>query len=379
MNAVNFLKYLLYNFPTMPFVVQLSLVIISLAITLSVLSYIIMGLFRYHNYTMGKRQAILSPQIADLVFLYISPEDTGNTEKFVMSPNDIVTNINRFIRNRGDKQVMVNLLIEHKKNLRGTMGEKLTELFIKLALDKFSLSKLQRSRAYKKIQGLTELSDMGVTTSDVYILPLTRHKSHQVRTIARHAYIKVNKNNPFKFLDSSGDKLLIWDQIELFRIITADETSHIPDIAPWLTYSANPSVVLFCLRLVVQYNQRQAIPAVINLLDSRDHTLRCAVINCLGKMRVTDVEQRLVGMYTSQPVKCRIEIIKALGRIKTGKQIDFLKQEFTTSNDFSTRKNAAKSLVNNLSGERIEHLLRTSGPNEQLMIRYCMNPMIKYV
>jgi hypothetical protein len=379
MKTIEFFKYLIANFRAMPFVVQLALVIISTAVIFSVLSYIIMALFRFRTYSLERRYATLTPLISDLTFRYISPAEENNMDGLSKPSIAIVSEIKRFLGTRHDRQMMVELLVNYKKDLRGDMGDKLTELFIALGLDKFSLSKLQHSRNYKKIQALTELSDMGVTTSDVHILPLTQHSSHRVRTIARHSYIKLSKNDPFRFLDTSSDKLLIWDQIELFRIITSDETGIVPDIAPWLTYSTNSSVIHFCLRLVVQYNQRQAIPAVVGLLETRDHELRAAVINCLGKMKVTEVEQQLVELYVNQPIKCRIEIIKALGRMRTGNYVEFLKNEFIHSDDFATKKNAAKSLVNNLTSERIEKLLNACVPGDQVMIRYCMNPMIKYV
>ena len=379
MSVIHFLRYIIVNFSTMPLVIELALLIITFAIIFSIFSYIILLVFRYRSYKAEKRLSVIAPLIADLTFVYISEEGVAIPGKPVLSKAAVVLKLKSFLNGRRDRQIMVNFLIEYKKDLRGIMGAGLTDLFIKLELDQFSLKKLQRSRKYKKIQGLTELADMGVTTSDVHILPLTKHRSHQVRTIARHSYIKLSKNNPFKFMDSSKDPLLIWDQIELFRIITTNEI--IPDVAPWLTYSTNASVVLFCLKLVVQFNQVEAIGAVVALLDTRDHGLRCAVINCLGKMRVSAVEPKLISMYNSQPPKCRVEIIKALGRFKTGNAIQFLKQEFTMSDDFTTKKNAAKSLVNNFFGDAngLQQLINSATPADQEMIKYCMNPMIKYV
>ncbi len=381
MGVYNFIKFLLNNFKALPLVIQLALVIIICAISFSIASYLVLLFYRYRRYQTDRAITRLSPVLQDLTFAYISYDNPENDDARFTSKADIVTQIQKRIRKARHKQLMVNLLVEYKKDLRGNMGNLLNDLFIKLELDNYSLKKLRFSPKYKKIQALTELSGMGISISDVYILPLTQHRSHEVRTIARHSYIKLSKNNPFKFFDASKDRLLIWDQIELFRIITTDENIKIPNIGPWLTYSKNPSIILFCLRLVVQFDQSEAVPAVIRLLDTLDHDLRAAAISCLGKMKADTIEDKIVNIYNDQPLNCRIEIIKALGRFQTGRYIDFLTHEFQYAGDFKTKKNAAKSLVKNEHAEPglIDRLLQSVTPEHQTILRHCMNPTIKYV
>jgi HEAT repeat protein len=168
--------------------------------------------------------------------------------------------------------------------------------------------------------------------------------------------------------------------VELFRIITSTSHIAIPNFAQWITYSNNKSVISFCLKLVVHYNQLKAIPAVLKLLDTKDHLLRAEAINTIGKMKIADAEDKLVYIYNNQPLNCQIEILKALGRIGSGKHTEFLKQEFMLSTDFELRKHAAKSLTNTEppGSGLMEELMETSTPENRLILKHCMNPLIKF-
>ncbi len=379
MRVFYFIKDLILNFRGLPLVIQLSLIVILTAIAFTVIALFVMLFYRYRRYRREKKLAKLIPIIDDLIFAYISFENSDKPDPRFAAKSDIVAKLRRYVR--GHRQLAVNRLIEYKKDLRGNMSYELNELFMELNLDRFCLRKFRSLRRFRKIQGLTEFATMGIPVADAYILPLTHHRSREVRIMARHAYIKLSKNDPFKFFDSSSDRLLVWDQIELFRIITTNENITIPNFGSWLTYSTNPSIIHFCLKLVVHYNQTEAVPSVTRLLDTRDHDLRAAAINTLGKVKAEQTEDRLVGIYNDQPLRCQIEILKAVGRMQTGRYIDFLTNEFLYAGDFRLRKAAAKSIVNNSRTEPglIEQLMANTTPENQLIMKHCMDPLIKYV
>jgi HEAT repeat protein len=190
----------------------------------------------------------------------------------------------------------------------------------------------------------------------------------------------LSKNDPFKFFDDATEPLLLWDQLELFKIITTTEGLTIPNFARWITYSTNKSIVSFCLKLVIHYNQHEAIPAIVKLLDTKDHYLRVDAINCLGKLKAEEVEERLILIYNNQPLRCQIEILKAIGRFSTGNQINFLRNEFLRSTDFDIKKNAARSLIKHgrQTKEIVQMLIDTATPESAIILKHCMNPLIKY-
>lgn len=364
-----------------PLAIQLAMIFIIIAASITLLAYLSILRNRYRGYQRARRLASLLPTLDNLIIeeVLANPDPLANTH-----PDRVQLNLEEFWKLPLDKkwarQATTDRIIHFRRNVRGNAGHLLRGLYLQLELDKDNIKQMKSPKWERKVRALTEFINMDIPISDVSILPLTNSHNRELRAAARHAYIKLSKNEPFKFFDVVTDPLLMWDQVELFRIITTTEDIAIPNFARWVTYSSNKSVVSFCLKLIIHYNQLPAVPAVKKLLDTKDHYLRADAIHCLGKLRVPDVEDTLVTMYSSQPLHCQIEILKAVGRIGTGKHIDFLKQEFLHSTDFDLRKSAAKSIVKNewIAGQVLQELLDTADPGSLLILKHCMNPLIKY-
>lgn len=364
-----------------PLAIQLAMIFIIIAASITLLAYFSILRSRYRGYQRAKRLSSLLPKLDNLIIEQVlaNPDPLANTH-----PDRVQINLEEFWKLPLDKkwarQATTDRIIHFRRNVRGNAGHLLRALYMQLELDKDNIKQMKSSKWERKVRALTEFINMDIPIADVSILPLTNSHNRELRAAARHAYIKLSKNEPFKFFDVVTDPLLMWDQVELFRIITTTEDIAIPNFARWITYSSNKSVVSFCLKLIVHYNQLPAVPAVKKLLDTKDHYLRADAINCLGKLKVPDIEDTLVAIYSSQPLHCQIEILKAIGRIGSGRNIDFLKQEFLHSTDFDLRKSAAKSIVRNesVAGQVLQELLDTADPESLLILKHCMNPLIKY-
>jgi len=119
----------------------------------------------------------------------------------------------------------------------------------------------------------------------------------------------------------------------------------------------------------------------MELLDTKDHYFRANAINCLGKLSAEAAEERFVKIYNTQPVNCQNEILKALGRIASGRHLEFLKQEFLYSSNFDIQMNAARAIIrHNTQHSRmlVEELMETSTEEHQLIIKHCQNPLIRF-
>ena len=369
-----------YYFLGLPLVIQIACVFILVALLATVLSYISILIRRYRGARQDKREAEFLPIIDNLLTEHVVLNE-GLAENKPVSEIELPLDAFRpLIRRRVYRQLLIERIINYKKSFAGSIGDLLRQLYIDLELEKVSFKKMKSGRWNRKVQGMIELTDMDMSISDVNILPLTNSKNRELRAEARNAYIKLSKNEPFKFFDVVTEPLLMWDQIELFKTITTTEEIAIPKFARWVTYSSNKSIVSFCLKLIVHYNQTDAAPAIMRLLDNKDHTLRADAINCLGKLRCEEAEDKLVAIYSNQPLHCQIEILKALGRLDTGRQIQFLRQEFLHSSDFDIRKNAAKSLIKTRATPKslVDELIETGTAENKLILKHCMNPLIKF-
>jgi len=371
------------NFPLLerwwefPIIIKVAVVFIIVSTFFILYIQLQIWLTRYRGYLNDKRVKKIVPQIDLLI-----------AEEILMKADSLdgkaTTHIDfdafrlPIFSNVKNRQILIDRIISYRRGFTGGTGELLRQLFLELELDKLSSKKMKSRNWSRKVKGIRELTDMDISISDVNILPLTNSKRHELRAEARNAYIKLSKNEPFKFFDISTEPLLDWDQIELFKTITTTENIAIPNFARWVTYSTNKSVVSFCLKLIVHYNQQDAAPAVIKLLDTKDHILRAEAINCLGKLKYEPAEPILMHIYSNQPLNCQLEILKTLGRMGTGDNLNFLKQEFLYSTDFDVRKNAAISYVKNAMPDAIRELMEASNEENKLILKHSMNPLIKY-
>lgn len=380
-SPLDFLESIFFEFRYAPLIIQIAIIFVFVAIGMTLIAYFSILRRRFRGFRRDKKVARLNEQIDDLLIDNVlsqdpeSVETPGQTAEAAASAFQLPA-----FGSRWGRQVLIDRLINYRNNVRGAMGDEIRTLYLLLELDKDSFKKLKSRKWNRKVRALNELSAMEIGVADVIILPLTNSRNRELRAAARQAYIKLSKNEPFKFFDLATEPLLAWDQVELFRIITTTSNIAIPNFAQWITYSTNKSVISFCLKLVIHYHQLKAIPAVLKLLDSKDHHLRAEAINCLGKMKMADAEDKLVYIYNNQPLDCQIEILKALGRIGSGRHTEFLKQEFMLSTDFELRKNAAKSLINNQvpGSNLIGELMASASAENKLILKHCMNPLIKF-
>jgi HEAT repeat protein len=375
-------RFLPGNFGSASPIIKFAVSAIAFSAIAIFLAYFAMLRMRYRTYRLSKKYARLNDIIdAHLLEHVFTMDEEGEDVSGAIAPDHVHAVLyNRPFQKRSSKQVLVDRLIFYKKNISGRMGDQITELFLLLDLDKFCVRKLEARSVEKVIQGLNEVTEMQVPVSDTLLLLLTNSRNRDVRAAARRAYIKLSNNEPFKFFDIATEHLLVWDQVELFSVISSTPGLAIPNFARWIIYSPNKGVVSFCLRLIVHFNQLAAIQSVIKLLNTRDHELRSEAINALGKLKAEEAEDKLISIYESQPRSCQVEILKALGRISSGRHLDFLKHEFMHSSSFDIRKLAAKSLIDNewKAEEMIEDLLNGVNGESQLILKHCMNPLIKF-
>jgi hypothetical protein len=370
------------QFSLLPLFIEIALAFIFLAIILTLIAYAVILTKRYNGYVYQKRLDHLSPIIEDMITEQVLlNENLGKDMPIEDIEFDPAAIHNKIYNKQSVRQILIDTLIRYRKNFRGEVGELLRKLYVEMGLQQDSFAKIKAYHWEQKIKGLVELTQMDVPIPDVTLLPLTNSANPTLRAASRNAYIQLSKNEPFKFFDIATEPLLPWDQLEMFKIITTSKDIAIPNFSRWVSYSSNKSIVSFCLKLIAHYDQQSAIPAVVELLETKDHYFRANAINCLGKLSAEVAEDKFVKIYNTQPINCQNEILKALGRIASGKHLEFLKQEFLYSTNFDIQMNAARSIIkHNTQHSRlmIEELMETSQDELQLIIKHCQNPLIKY-
>lgn len=379
-DLTNLLYQAYEQFGYLPLFIEIALVFIFLAILATLISYSVILYKRWKGYVDEKRLNFIRPKIEELITEQVLVNEHLEQKPVDEIEFDSAALNDKIFKKPWVRQIIIDILIQYRKNFRGEVGDLLRKLYIDLNLTKDSFDKMKSLKWERKIKAVVELTQMDIQISDVTILPLTNSTNPSLRAAARNAYIQLSKNEPFKFFDIATEPILPWDQLELFKIITTTKDIAIPNFSRWVSYSTNKSVVSFCLKLIAHYDQQTAIPAVMELLSNKDHYFRADAINCLGKLSAEASEGKMVRIYNTQPINCQIEILKAIGRIASGKQLEFLKNEFLFSSNFDIRMAAARSIIkHNIPASRalIEELYETTHDENRLIIKHCQNPLIK--
>jgi hypothetical protein len=230
------------------------------------------------------------------------------------------------------------------------------------------------------MKGIQELSSLAITASESNIFPFTYSRNTNIRKEARTSYLRLSKNDPFKFFDESKEPLNYWDQINLLKHLMSIENKVIPSFSKWIAYSQNESIIQFCIKMCAYFQQRESIPVLVDFLRTSFHDLRAEAFKALGELKAVETEDTLINMFNNQPDNCQAEIIKAVGNFQTGNAIDFLHHTFENSINIEIKKIAAQAIYNygDIGKELFDALEQNSEHDSAIVLDHIANPLIKF-
>lgn len=247
-----------------------------------------------------------------------------------------------------------------------------------LKIDIYLEKKLDFSNTRTRLRALQSFSKLQLTVSDSKILPHTYSKDTFLRKESRASYLGVSKNDPFKFFEMTKNNFNQWDQISLMQQFELHHTDNLPNFGKWIKYSEDFSQIIFFVRMVVHFNQKNSIEAIISLLEHDNHEVRAEAIIALGRLRVVSVEKDLLKMYYNQPIACQNAIIEALAYINSGESLEFLKLAFEEASNPDSKKLIAEVIY--LYGEDGEKYFEVLCQQEKgfnyLILEHVKNPLI---
>nr|WP_295865042.1 HEAT repeat domain-containing protein [uncultured Chitinophaga sp.] len=372
------LEDLVYYFAYFPLVIQIAIIVSVLAVAGTAVAYIYMIFFRWQKERRAKKERPLREKVNELLLEHIIYKSLGDQDTPVALPLEVFETLP--LQEKWAADVFKNQLLEYRNNFTGDIPLLLRQLYLELGLHRDAAAALRSGRRKKVINALVELSGMGVLLDNAHVLSLTQSGDQYIREMARCYWVQCSPDAPFAFFSQVKEPLLAWEQFELFRIISLRKDIPMPSFAQWIDPQYHPTVIVLCLKLAAYFQQPEAIPAMINLLKTTDEQLRAVTINNLGKLMALEAEPVLVEMYPQQPDNCKLEILKALGRIGSGNFIGFLQQELEHTDDFLLMKHAAHSIVAHkaLASGLVARLQQSLTGTRKQLLQHSLNPLIKY-
>ncbi len=305
----------------LPTNIRIALVVSLVSLGLLIFFYIYLLTKRLVFIFFRSRDRYWNEQIMDLLNVFVSEVD-DNLEYDPVSkalPNFRKLPLHRWFI----KRMLYQQILNYQNHFTGHASEKLKELFLQLHLDEIVRNKLKSSRTPIKIRGIVDTAQLELT----HFLPLVKtflnNPSSDIRIEAQAAYIILNKAHSFDFLADVKEPIQDWHQLVLMDLICKIHPKELPHFSTWLN-SKNKSVIELCLKLIRHFQQFDAIEKVIHLLKHPDNEIKLHCIQILGEFEVSSAEQALLDCYNSQIVELQAPILKVLGRINSGNQLQFL-------------------------------------------------------
>lgn len=283
----------------------------------------------------------------------------------------VVTEL-RKIKDVIGRKVLMDQIMYLSRNFSRNTYNKMHGLYRKLGLKRTSQNKLKDSAWEKKAAGIRELREMNVTTTPQEILQYVHSPNDDLRIEAQAAYIRLNKENPFGFLDEATEFMPEWHQIILFDEINRYDNIQIPSFKQWLS-SDNIGVVLFSIKMIVHYKQKDAFPELVKLLSSEEEKVQRRAISALGNLDADMAQAHLYEYYSDYSVHGKAEAMIAFSKVTQPEYRDFLRSEFVNGEDYMIRKNAFCALAKSTKGTRDELLGKLNNLDNQQnrIVNYC--------
>lgn len=347
------------NYPLLIKVAYLG-IIISFLITLT--CYMVIFIRRVRQAWMQKRSEQWKSEIDQALtssIISFSSEDYADGDI-----NQVINNIKKLpLQKYVVRQLVISELIFLHKNFSGKINSLITTIYTMLRLEEHSKRKLKSWRWYIKAEGIEELSELGIKSVAEELLLYVNSKNITLRMQAQSGYLQLSTTDPFVFLDYTDQNLLLWHQINLMDVLNRRKDIPLPVFSRWFN-SANDSIVIFCIRLVVRFHQLESVKDLLKLINHSSEKIRQEMISAIGELSLVDSERHLTIHYQNETRNCQLEIIKTVGKISSGDEFGFLKRMVLDS-DFSIRFEAAKAIKRHgESGETILCMLLGTIPEE---------------
>jgi tetratricopeptide (TPR) repeat protein len=345
---------------------SLTYLIIYFIVSMIIILLVILGNRRRMEQKNKKKQS-LKELYQQLLVDYLFSENNDET---------IIESFQKVINSNYNRKILIDQMIDLSINLTGEAKDKLRNLYITLSLDKDSIIKAHSNLWHIKVKGFRELTFMDITDANEEITRCLQSNNDILRMEAQLALVRLNHEDSFGFLDYLGKTFTLWEQLTVYETIMFHNLP-VPHFDRWL-YSKNKSVVIFAIRMIDIFKQKETYPNLFWMLVNEDPEIRLHTIRVIGNLRVKEALPHLKRLYKTENYANCIAIIQAIAKIPDESIINFLKLVIDKEDDVQLQIEAAIAINN--SGEigkiALEKLLKSDYKNYQIIIKHVLDKRI---
>jgi len=274
------------------------------------------------------------------------------------------------------RQVLVDQMIDVSVNLKGDSEAKLTRLYMELELDRDSIRRAHSRKWHHRIKGFRELAFMGIREANDEMYKSLNSRNEILRMEAQIALVRLSDKEHFEFLSRLERPFSLWEQITLHDLIL-QHNIPVPEFKKWLG-SANPTVVMFALRMIREFKQRDAEPEVKIALLHRDNRVSKLAVEVCGDLDMRGTLDTMKRMYKFQDYNGCLEIVKSMGKMPELAMMGFLKLVLDKEDDVQLQIEAVKA-IENMGEEGVKALvkvMKSEYKNYNIIVRHVLDRRI---
>jgi hypothetical protein len=274
------------------------------------------------------------------------------------------------------RQALIDQMIDVSVNLKGDAEEKLGGLYLYLGLDRDSIRRANDFRWHKKIKGFRELAFMNIKDANNTIYKALNSKNEILRMEAQIALVRLTDEDPFSFLLKLKKPFSLWEQITLHELIIQHDIP-VPEFKKFLR-ATNPTVVMFALRMIREFRQKDSEDDVRETLEHPSPEVRQLAVQVAGDLEMRSTLEVMKRMYKSQDYNTCLEIIRAMAKMPDPSLMGFLKLVLDKEDDVQLQIEATKAIENN--GEEgvktLVKLMKSEYKNYNIIVRHVLDRRI---
>lgn len=275
------------------------------------------------------------------------------------------------------RQVIIDHILDMKKNLTGSAVHVLTAIYFALELEKQSLEKLKCFAWRKKALGIRELSEMNYKNAIPQISRFIHSLNQTLREESVMALVRLNTEKSLEFLDYYTGVITPWMQINIHHYLQNSDLRKLPQFSRWFS-SNNVSTVLFSISMVKHFRQSSAIQHLLPLCYHPQKAIAGDAIDTLGELEAFEHREYIVKLTPTywEDADVSIKILQCLSKIGDPCQDTHIIVEYLNHQIYDVRFEAVKSLKKlGISAERL--LARTSAKGIERILAHTAEPLLQ--
>lgn len=250
---------------------------------------------------------------------------------------------NSYLKSHSFRNLFITALVSSNHSFSGNAQHEVYELFQAFRLEDDAWKKVKKKAPYMISGGILELTSMRVEDIIPMLLQLVNHPDKQVYQEAQYALVNFKGFHGLFFLDNLKTTLSDWQQIRLLKSMKDLAEDYESKIEQWLR-STNPSVVIFVLRMISQFQLLSCTSYVVALLDNSSMSVRKQAIITLQSLENKETISFLIDKFKLQPVEVQIQILKVFKLSKHSDTVIFLQEQLFENVDARIKILAAEVL-----------------------------------